>query len=116
MVCFCSIQKRLEGMLKCILNLYPNESVLFQEKKNGKLIFKKSLRGKFKDGYFLFRPKFYILPFLPLAYAHNFERGRIGFTEDHQLILDYSKRMWAFALVAGSSEKGRTRSIYNRRK
>jgi hypothetical protein len=81
--------------------------------KNDSLIFTKNLRGKFKNGYFYVNPKMYIIPFPPLFYVHNFERVRLAKYEG-DLIVDHTKMLWGFALLAGGSDYGRSTSIYSR--
>jgi hypothetical protein len=72
----------------------------------------KKLSGKIKNGYFYVRPKFLIIPFFPVWYEHQFKRVRITKTLDNYLVIDHTEKMWGFALVAGSKEKGRVTSLY----
>jgi hypothetical protein len=75
------------------------------------LISSKSIKGKFKNGYFYLRPKGFIIPFFPIYYHHNFERARIG-KSVKGLIVDHTINSWGFALFAGSSDFGRSTSTY----
>lgn len=88
---------------KAIVRAYKNDTVLF----------KKNIRGKFKNGYFCASPKMFILPFFPFAYVHKFQRARIGLYENN-LVVDHSFKSWGFALIAGGSEQGTSTSIYKR--
>lgn len=78
---------------------------------NERFIFSKNIRGKFKNGYFYIRPKILIVPLIPLVFGYHFERARIG-KLNNKLVIDYTISRWAFALVAGSSDKGISSSIY----
>lgn len=78
---------------------------------NDKFVFSKKIHGKFKNGYFYLRPKIYILPLFPLIFGYNFERARIGISDDN-LIIDFTVNRWGFAIAAGSSDKGYSSSIY----
>jgi hypothetical protein len=89
---------------KAIVSFYHKDS----------LVFSKNINGKFKNGYFYLRPKIFVIPIVPLVFGYNFERTRIG-KSGSNLLIDYSVNRWGFALVAGSSDKGFTSSIYRKR-
>lgn len=89
---------------KAFVSLYENETLLFSKK----------IRGKVKGNFFYLRPKAFVLPFVPLLFGYHFERARIGKSGDN-LIIDYSINSWGFALIAGSSDKGYTSTVYKRR-
>ena len=80
---------------------------------NGAVLFSKSIRGRFKNGYFYAKPKMFIIPFFPIFYAHNFKRVRIG-KIGSDLVIDHTLKSWGFALMAGGSDRGRSTSIYKR--
>ncbi len=86
---------------KAIVSMYHNKN----------FVFSKEIRGKIKGGYFYLRPKWYIIPIVPIAFGYNFERARIG-KSGTKLLIDYSVNMWGFALVAGSSDRGYCSSVY----
>ena len=86
---------------KAFVSLYEKETLLFSKK----------IHGKLKNNFFYLRPKAFVLPFVPLLFGYNFERARIGKSGDN-LIIDYSINRWGFALVAGSSDRGYTSSVY----
>ena len=78
---------------------------------NDKFIFTKKIRGKIKNGYFYLRPKAFVIPLIPLIFGYSFQRTRIGKSRDN-LIIDYTVNQWGFALVAGSSNKGYSSSVF----
>jgi hypothetical protein len=82
---------------------------------NDNFVFSKKIHGKFKNGYFYLRPKIFVIPFVPLAFGYNFERARIGIS-DGNLIIDYRINRWGFAILAGSSDKGYSSSVYKKKK
>lgn len=98
------------------LNFESKKLCLISVTKDNQELFSKKLRGRFKKGYFYLRPRFYLVPFFPVLYVHNFERTRIGLTVENHLVVDYSKKMWGFALIAGGSTNGRTTSLHNEKK
>jgi hypothetical protein len=86
---------------KAVINAYQNDSIVFSKK----------IHGKFKDGYFYLRPKYFIIPIIPIFYWHNFERVRIGKC-GNDLIVDHNLKSFVWTFMAGSSDKGQTTSIY----
>jgi len=100
------IKIELNSVKKATISMYHNE----------KFIYSKNIHGKFKNGYFYLRPKIYVIPLFPLVFVQNFERARLGKTIDDDLIIDYTVNRCGFALVAGSSDKGATSSIYKKKK
>jgi hypothetical protein len=82
---------------------------------NNEFVFSKKIHGKFKNGFFYLRQKFYILPLIPILFGYNFERARIGKTMDSNLIIDYTVNSWGLALVAVGSDKGVASTIYKRK-
>lgn len=93
------------------IEFISKRSALVKAYRNGSLLFEKKLRGKFKKGYFYVNPRAYIIPFFPLYYVHNFERVRLA-KYNGNLIVDHTKMLWGFALMAGGSDYGRSSSIY----
>jgi hypothetical protein len=89
---------------KANVSLYQNDS----------FIFSKEIHGKFKDGYFYLRPKWYIIPLVPFVFGYSFERARIG-KSGTSLLIDYSVNMWGFAVFAGSSDKGYSSSVFEQK-
>ena len=81
---------------------------------NERFVFSKNINGRFKNGYFYLRPKIFVIPIVPLVFGYNFERTRIG-KSGSNLLIDYSVNRWGFALVAGSSDKGYTSSVYRKK-
>tara|TARA_B100000508_G_scaffold24343_1_gene17477 strand:- start:6492 stop:7058 length:567 start_codon:yes stop_codon:yes gene_type:complete len=77
------------------------------------LLGSKLISGKIKNGYFYIRPRILIIPTFPLLYVHNFQQTRLALTGE-DLIVDESVRMWAFAIIAGESNKGTNTAIYTR--
>ena len=73
----------------------------------------KSIKGKFKNGYFYVKPRVYIIPFFPIYYIHSFERVRIGKSKDY-LVVDHTMNAWGFALFGGGSDIGRSTSLYQK--
>lgn len=110
-----STGKYIEPKLKYV-------SIAFQSKRkatislyqNDEFIFSKTIHGKFKNGYFYVRPKILILPIFPIVFGYNFERARIGKLEN-SLIIDYTVNRWGFALIAGSSDRGVSSSLYKQK-
>lgn len=86
---------------RAIVNAYQHDQLFFTRK----------IRGKFKGQYFHVRPKVIFAPLIPILYVHHFQRVRIGKLSDG-IIVDYSIRMWGFALLAGGDENGRSTAIY----
>lgn len=83
---------------------------------DNKFVFSKNIRGKFKNGYFYLRPKIYVIPLVPLVFAYNFERARMGKTINNDLIIDYTVKRWGFSIFSGSEDKGAVSSVYKRKK
>lgn len=77
--------------------------------------FSKTIRGKFKKGYFYRRPRFYFIPFVPLFFGYKNELVRIGKSGD-QLVVDHYDNSFLFLLVGGGWNKERTKSVYSIRK
>lgn len=87
------------------VNYYHNDSLMFSKK----------LRGRIMNGYFYGRPKFLLIPFMPIFYWHNFQRVRISKIGD-DLIVDHTLNFLGFVIIAGSSQRGRSTTIYKRAK
>lgn len=99
------IEIKFKSKKQAVVSMYHND----------KFIFSKKIRGKFKNGYFYLRPKVYVIPIFPIVFGYHFERTRIGLTTNRNLIIDHTINMSGFAVLAGSSEKGATSSIYKRK-
>jgi hypothetical protein len=95
------------------INFVSNKKASVRAYQNETMLFTKSIRGKFKKGYFYVRPKIFIIPFFPVYYWHNFERARIGIIEN-SIVIDHYSKSWGFALIAGGSEYGHSTVIYKR--
>lgn len=99
------IKIEFQSKKKATVSMYHNDN----------FVFSKNIHGKFKNGHFYLRPKVFVIPLFPLAFAYNFERARIGKTMEDNLIIEYTVNRWGFALVAGSSDRGATSSIYKKK-
>jgi|JI10StandDraft_1071094.scaffolds.fasta_scaffold806334_1 hypothetical protein len=93
--------------------LTPKKAI-FRLNKGDSLIDKKTVRGKFKDGYFYERPFLVIFPLVPVLFGHNTNRLRIGKVENG-LVADYKWNTWMFFLIAGQSEKGESSLIFSKK-
>ncbi len=98
------IKIEFESSKKATVSMYHND----------KFIFSKKIRGRFKDGYFYLRPKWYIIPIVPFYCAYVFQRTRIG-KSGSNLLMDYSTNMCGFATFAGFSYRGYSSSVYKRK-
>jgi len=98
---YISVKIEFESSKKAIVSMYQNDQLLFS----------KSIRGKFKNGYFYLRPKFFIIPLFPLIYGHHFERTRIGKTGNN-LTIDYNINTFFIMVMGGGFDKGYASSIY----
>ncbi|MGV3611381.1 MAG: hypothetical protein ACO1N0_10555 [Fluviicola sp.] len=87
---------------KATVSFYRNERVCFS----------KTIRGKFKSGYFYRRPKWYFVPFVPLFFGYKNEQLRIGKSGD-QLLVDHYDNSFLFLLVGGGWNKECTKSVYS---
>lgn len=81
---------------------------------NDRFIFSKVIKGKYRNGYFYLRPKNFVIPFVPLAFGYYFKKVRIGQC-GQRLVMDYRLNNWGFFLVAGSSDKISTTSLYSKK-
>ncbi len=76
-----------------------------------RFIFSKQLKGRFKNGYFYGRQKFFIIPVYPLFFGYNFQRTRIGKHQD-KLLVDLRQRQWVFLIFSGTNDKVRTTALF----
>lgn len=97
-----SVKIEFESHKKAIVSMYKKDT----------LILSKSIRGKFKNGYFYLRPNFFIIPLFPLIYGHHFQRTRIGKT-GHNLTIDYTINTFFIFVLGGGFNKGYASSIHN---
>lgn len=73
-----------------------------------------TLRGRIKNGHFYSRTKGFVVPFIPILFGYRFERFRIGLIKNNNLSVDFRLNHWAFALIAGTTEKGSCSAIYEK--
>ncbi|WP_430401664.1 hypothetical protein [Fluviicola sp.] len=76
-----------------------------------KLLFSKVISGKFKNGYFYRRTKWYLIPFFPLFARYENDQVRIGKSGD-KLIVDSYYKSFGLYFIAGGSNRGRTKAVY----
>jgi hypothetical protein len=93
------------------VNIISDRRAIISAYDSGEFIFARPVRGKFRNGYFCLRPKFYILPFIPVLFGYYSKRTRIGKC-GNDLVVDHRLKYWGFALVAGSSERTVISSTY----
>jgi len=88
---------------KGIISLYKNDSLLHSEK----------IRGSIKRNYFYVRPKILVLPFVPILFGYQFQKLRIGISNEN-LIVDYNSTWFLCFFGFGSARHGYYSSVYNK--
>jgi len=78
-----------------------------------RIIKTKTIRGKYKNGYFYTRCQVIVMPFVPLLFGYRVQRQRIGLEED-MLIVDLRESRWAFSILAGQSENSQQEAKYKK--
>lgn len=66
----------------------------------------KTIRGKWKDGYFYKNAKFFFSPFIPLLFGYNTSILRFGIDTDGNLICENSWNIYMGSFIAGTNSKG----------
>ena len=80
------------------------------------LVRSKTIRGKYKDGYFYSRQKMVLVPFFPMLFHYNFQRFRIRQADHHLVIHERRHSISLFFLIHVSKDNWRGQMEFASRK
>lgn len=80
-----------------------------------RLISKEKIRGKFEDGYFYERSKFFVLPLFPLVYGYANYRFRLTCDSEKNLIYEGIYKGHFITILGGTKSDLQTQSIHLRK-
>ncbi len=98
---------------RVILEALNPKKILVSLYQQDRFIYAKAIKGRYKKGYFYVRGKNIIYP-LPILFGYHFQKARIGKTGT-DLLIDYRRKFWVFAVVAGGAAKDKTSSLFSSR-